>query len=194
MFFWKRKTEEQSSTSLPLVQGKGDFQQGEHSGNRPWRLEASRQESARPGAGGHMTLYDMRMDGCVLGLPAGPWEHRSNPARTRPVVYPPIPRDLRGGERQVLQLTGKKRHTEEIACPTSPSLGFGGGPGGSGPSGGRTEVTPGRETGEGQCQGQTCLCQGHPGSWLLLTSAFPRALFCSPMYPPQGIVGVPWFH
>lgn len=142
MFFWKRKTEEQSSTSLPLVQGKGDFQQGEHSGNRPWRLEASRQESARPGAGGHMTLYDMRMDGCVLGLPAGPWEHRSNPARTRPVVYPPIPRDLRGGERQVLQLTGKKRHTEEIACPTSPSLGFGGGPGGSGPSGGRTEVTP----------------------------------------------------
>lgn len=38
------------------------FQHGEHRGDRPRRPEASREASGRPGAGGCMMLYDMRVD------------------------------------------------------------------------------------------------------------------------------------
>jgi hypothetical protein len=42
----------------PFGSGKKVSQHGEHTSGRPWRPEASREVSGRPGAGGHMTLYE----------------------------------------------------------------------------------------------------------------------------------------
>lgn len=104
-----------------------------------------------------------------------------------------MPWDLRGGERQVLQMTVKKHHTEETACPTSTSLALVGALEFQDHRSGKTGEIPGRETGEGECRGQTRPSSGPFRPMAAFNGCLPQSsLPLFPMYPYISHPGYFW--